>query len=654
MAGADDDRFQIRPEAPKSRAGRRLERFVSEVLKQVSKTGARAAGKRIGRPANTFGRGRVAAAVAGQRLGPNARRVVIKSRFVVLRRASPNSVVVHLRYIERDGVTREGQKGQAYGPETDAADLRAFQERGQSDRHQFRFIVSAEDGMELEDLRDFTRQLMRRVEVDLETRLDWIAVDHWDTDNPHTHIVLNGHTAGAARENLVISPDYVANGMRMRASEVATEWLGPRTEREIRESLQREVGQERWTRLDRLLQVHAQRSLDGVLVLPSAGSPTQPRTLMAGRLQLLATMGLARPEGMDRWRLLPSHESTLSTMGERGEIVRSMQRALGTRVREMKLTAPGASEPAVLGSVIAKGLADELRDRGYLVIDGIDGRAHYVPLPIGMRLDQVATGSIVEVRASTSVRVVDTAIASVVEDGIYRPGRHADLLRSELGPGSGAEESVAVHVRRLEALRRGGLVARLPDGAWRIPNHLVERAREYDDRRSSGLKVAVQTDLPLDRQLNAMGATWLDRQLVGGAKDVEDRGFGADVHEALRQRTNFLIQLGLARRVGARVRLAGDLLGTLRRHDLESAAKGICSESGLPYRPGRDGERVAGTYRRNVVLTSGRFAMLDDGQSFSLIPWKPVLEGRSGQNVSAVLRGTTATWEFGKQRALGL
>jgi hypothetical protein len=120
------DRFRVKPSAPKSRGGPRSQRFVSQVLKEVSKAGAKRSGKNIGRPANTFGRGRLAASMAGQKLGANARRVVIKSRFVVLRRASPNSVAVHLRYIERDGVTRDGQKGQAYGADTDAADLKSL------------------------------------------------------------------------------------------------------------------------------------------------------------------------------------------------------------------------------------------------------------------------------------------------------------------------------------------------------------------------------------------------------------------------------------------------------------------------------------------------------------------------------------------------
>jgi hypothetical protein len=87
-------------------------------------------------------------------------------------------------------------------------------------------------------------------------RLDWVAVNHWNTDNPHTHIVLRGKDDTG--KDLIISRDYIAQGMRERAAELATEWLGPRTELEIQQSLRREVDQERWTRLDRTLQREAQ------------------------------------------------------------------------------------------------------------------------------------------------------------------------------------------------------------------------------------------------------------------------------------------------------------------------------------------------------------------------------------------------------------
>jgi hypothetical protein len=192
MASRDEDRFRVRPGPPKARSGPRLQRFVSQVLKQLSRAGANASGARGARSDSTFGRGRVAASMVGRALGPQARRVVIKSRFVVLKKAGANAVSTHLRYTVRDGVTREGEPGRAYGPDADTADLKAFEERGKGDRHQFRFIVSVEDAEQLEDLRSYTRSLLQRMSIDLETRLDWVAVDHWDTDNAHTHVVLRG------------------------------------------------------------------------------------------------------------------------------------------------------------------------------------------------------------------------------------------------------------------------------------------------------------------------------------------------------------------------------------------------------------------------------------------------------------------------------
>lgn len=209
MATRDDDRFRVKPSPPRS--GRASDgRFVARALKAASQAGGPRKAGRFARPDSTFGRGRVAAGLAGRGLGKHARRVVIKARYVVLKRASAQSVATHLRYIARDGVTRDGESGQAYGAETDRADLKDFEERGKGDRHQFRLIVSVEDAPQLDDLRMYTRALMQRMSADLETPLDWVAVDHWDTDNPHTHIVLRGRTGEG--QDLVIAPDYMAHG----------------------------------------------------------------------------------------------------------------------------------------------------------------------------------------------------------------------------------------------------------------------------------------------------------------------------------------------------------------------------------------------------------------------------------------------------------
>jgi len=103
---------------------------------------------------------------------------------------------------------------------------------------------------------------MSRMEADLGSRLDWVAVDHWDTDNPHTRVMLRG--VDETGRDLVIARDYIAHGLRLRASELATDLLGPQTELEMRERMTREVGQERWTGLDRQL---TERVRDGVVDL---------------------------------------------------------------------------------------------------------------------------------------------------------------------------------------------------------------------------------------------------------------------------------------------------------------------------------------------------------------------------------------------------
>lgn len=644
MAGNDEDRFRVKPAAPKSRGGPRSQRFVSQVLRQVSKTGAKPSGKSFGRPANTFGRGRVAASMAGQHLGSNARRVVIKSRFVVLRRASPNSVAVHLRYIERDGVTRDGQKGQAYGDGTDAADLKAFQERGQSDRHQFRFIVSAEDGLELENLKGFTRQLMRRMEIDLETRLDWVAVDHWDTDNPHTHIVLNGHTGGPARgrEDLVIAPDYMAHGMRLRASEIATEWLGPRTEAEIRQSLLREVDQQRLTSLDRALIRQADA---GDIDLTGNPRDRQRQNALRARLQRLEGMGLAERMDANRWKLQPGMAATLDAMGQREDALETVRRALKGQRRECVVNERPTSP--IIGRIAGKGLADELHDRGYLVVDGIDGRAHYLKLPAGTDLADLPVHGIVEARPPGQEKPVDRRIATVARGGLYKTSDHVAQLKQARD--RNPQATVDAHVRRLEALRRAGIVERITDGVWEVPPDLLQKVRTHDTQKNNGAVIELRSHLSIGQQVRAIGATWLDKQLVGDGSVLGDQGFGVQARDAMRERVDLLAEQGLAERTGHRVVFARNLLATLRDRELTTVGQALQNQTGQTYRPAQDGRQVCGIYTRRLQLASGRFVVLDDGMGFSLVPWRPVADSKLGQQLSVVINGSLPNWEFAKR-----
>jgi len=212
MAHNEDD-FRIRPGKVRNRDGGQItERrigpargrptsFVGEVYRAIWRAGGnpnRDPGTvKGGGRFNARGRGaatalslkdRSAWSRDGSGVRTRSRRVAVKARVVKLNPqrgaargrqfVSAKAVDAHLRYLERDGVTKDVTKGQVYSAERDVEDGRAFLDRGRDDRHQFRFIVSSEDGAELADLRTTTRDLMRQMEADLGTKLDWIAVDH--------------------------------------------------------------------------------------------------------------------------------------------------------------------------------------------------------------------------------------------------------------------------------------------------------------------------------------------------------------------------------------------------------------------------------------------------------------------------------------------
>jgi len=652
MNSRDEDSFRIKPRPPRAGRTRSGQRFVTRVLTQVSRGGG---GTRTGRPAKPskggarLNRGQVAARLAGDQLNARSRRVVIKTRLVVLGSAGSRAVVTHLRYLARDGVTEDGAAGQAYDARSDIADVKAFEQRGRDDRHQFRFIVSPEDAEQIQDLRHFTRELMCRMERDLETKLEWVGVDHWDTDNPHTHVVLRG--VDQTGRDLVIDRGYLTQGMRLRACEVASEWLGMRTERELRESLQREVDQQRWTTLDHDLQRRTREGLVDLSEVPSDAARLRQRGLLIRRLQRLETMGLSERVDAGHWRVSANFEKVLRGLGERGDIIRTLQRALGHERRELAILDPKSAPPPVIGRIASKGVADEPTDSAYLVVDGVDGRAYYVALPARTDLTQWPVGGIVEVRAARE-RAADRAIAAVASDGVYRVDRHLTQLRAQ-SLKADPDEIVAGHVRRLEALRRAGVVERISEGLWRVPDDLVARGKAYDAGRSGSVELELHSHLPIEHQVRALGATWLDRQLVDRpATPIANRGFGATVHKAVRAREDFLVETGVSERGAGGVTVAPGLLGVLRTCELEQVAKRITAQTGLTYRPMKDGTSTSGIYRRSIMLASGRFAMLDDGLGFSLVPWRPVVEAQLGRSVTAVARDEHVTWQLGRSRGL--
>ncbi|ODU20416.1 MAG: conjugal transfer protein TraI [Sphingomonas sp. SCN 67-18] len=654
---ADDDRFEPRLGRQRQQGGKRARRYLSRVLAAANLArGGKArqgpakagfTGSRIGRGA---GVGRVLASRGGH-MASSRRRVIVKASIVKLAGKGASAAAAHLRYLQRDGTTREGERGTLYGREADAVDGKAFGARGTGDRHQFRFIVSPEDGDQYEDLKPLTRRLMGRLEEDLGTRLDWVAVDHFNTGNPHTHIIVRGRDDRGA--DLVIARDYMTTGLRERAAELVDLDLGPRTHREIEQTLRAEVEQERLTSIDRALL----KGADADRVVAIDGRNAFDQALRTRRLAKLSRLGLAEPIGASRFRLAPDLDRTLRRMGERGDIIRTMQRAFAVRGSALALTDLAIYDPAardalpITGRVLERGLSDEFNDRHYLLVEATDGRTHYVDIGKGEAVDAFADGAIVRIEpASTDIREVDRTVVAVAgaNGGRYHVDAH---LRYDPAASLTFAET---HVRRLEAMRRlTGAVAREPDGSWVIaPDHL-DKAAAYEALRAKDRPVSVTalSARPLETLIEAEAATWLDRALVAAQPEpLRDAGFGHEVRVAQDRRRQWLIAQGLAQESDGRIAYRPGMLEDLERRELRRVAAEMERELGLPFAKAAAGDRVSGIYRRSVDLASGRFALIEKSKEFTLVPWRAALERHRGKPVSGILRGETVSWTLGRQR----
>ncbi len=578
-----DDDLQIRPGKIRHSGVGHAKSFAGEVMQAARKaghTGRSFGARQHATGASRFGRGRAASVIRSLR--SPARRVVIKARIVrhagTKFRSAP--LARHIAYLEREGVTQDGAKARMFDAGSETADAKAFSDRCEDDRHHFRFIVSPEDAGDMQDLRAYTRELMADAERDLGTSLDWVAVDHWNTDNPHIHVLVRGKAED--REDLVISRDYLSQGFRRRAEERVALELGPRSEKEIGIALRREIDAERWTSLDRALREMADQNAGVADLRPNAAAPDpELRRLMIGRAMKLERMGLAETVGPGCWTLKPGIEETLRDLAIRGDIIKTMHRAMADGARAPDVAAFAIHgedvQDRIIGRLVERGLQDELAGTAYAIIDGADGRTHHL--------------------------------------------RFADLdMTGDAQPGA------------------------------------IVELRAWDDAKAQRrLSLATRSDLPLEAQITSTGATWLDRELVARDPTPKGGGFGAEIREAMARRTDHLVAEDLARRQGERVTFIPGLIGALRQRELEAAAKRLATETGLPHTPSGQGDYVAGIYRQRVTLASGRFAMIDDGLGFQLVPWRPALDQKLGQQVSGtMLPGGSVDWTFGRKRGLGL
>ncbi len=579
--------FRIRPGRIRQGPSPKAKSFINRVLRAANAAGHVAPlsvinGRHAVRAHSTFGRGRLS--FSRERLFAPARRVTVKARIARHKgrafRSAP--LAAHLAYLKREGVTRNGEPARMFDAASNQTDEAGFEARGRGDRHHFRFIVSPEDAADMVDLRAFARDLMRQMEADLSTRLEWIAVDHWNTDNPHIHVLVRGVDETGA--DLVISRDYISRGLRSRAEELVALELGPKPEHEIRNALEKEISADRWTRLDREIRMAADEVGAIDLRQDVPGLPDrQVVGLMRGRLQYLERLGLATAAGPNEWLVELGAERKLRELSTRGDVIKTMHRAFAVRGEERAVAdfaIDGFDDRSpIVGRLVDRGLHDELTGEAYAVIDGVDGRAHHVRL-----------------------RGVEAFAQAPPVGGV-------------------------VEVRRF-----GG-----PDEA------------------RPTLVLATRSDLSLADQVTAEGATWLDHRLVEREPmPLAHGGFGAETRDALRARAEHLADQGLARRLGQRIVVQRDLLKTLRQRELDAVGARLSAELKVPHLSVAAGAPIAGTYRQRLVLASGRFAMIDNGLGFYLVPWSREIDHRLGKSVTGLAKAGGIEWQLGRKRDLGL
>jgi hypothetical protein len=358
---------------------------------------------------------------------PRAQRATVKMLSRFHSRRSGSGLARHTGYLARDSASKDGERGTFFDAQQDRVEGRSVTREWEGDRHHFRLILSPEKGYEIADMRAYVRDVMQRVERDVGTKLDWIAIEHHNTDNPHAHILFRGKDEQG--QDLILRREYIGYGIRQRASDAATDLLGERTEREMEQAREKEVHAERFTSLDRTIERHMdeQHVID---MSPDAqiGWRRSDRPLVIGRLQWLESMELAEKIQGTKWQLDPDFKQQLMELGAHHDIIQQLYGSLGNQ--SMYVLREPITEP-ITGEVIAVGRVDEITDQRFVVIREESGTMRYARVYDGEAYQSLNIGDVAQLgrgaqeRREIAQEIVEQAKAN---DGIYSTTKHLDNL----------------------------------------------------------------------------------------------------------------------------------------------------------------------------------------------------------------------------------
>jgi hypothetical protein len=595
------------------------------------------------------------------------RRVVVKARYVVHGAGRAAPLQAHVSYLAREAKTERAQPQPAI-EKADAGDLGKsvdylgregrtaagefsfYDQRGVDldahaltagwveDARHFRLIVSPEDGAALGDLKPFIREVMGNLEARLGTRLEWVAVDHHDTDNPHTHVLIRGRRSDG--QDLFIPSKLISSSIREHAQEVVTRVLGPRLNVDLAREREREIRAIDVTSLDRELLAEARQGAQARFHRPD----------LIARLEQLERWDLAERTSTG-WRLADGLRDHLTAMKERDAVEREVAHI--RRKDGQALLAADAKAP-VLGELVHARLDDEFGDRFLAVVETGVGELRYgrfVSADDLAILSDAPRGAIVAFEPKVArARPSDEVVARIASrtGGLYSTDHHVGVEpRIDRG-------LVAANIRRLEAIRRAGLVERRSDGVFVVHADHLARAAQYEAQLLTKAPVGarVVSYWSLGEQVEALGPTHLDHVLAGETERPRGDGVFAQRHTAaLQRRRLFLIQQGWMNETDQR--LAPAAWHTMAVNERADLAKRLSVELKLEVLS-EPPARLRGVYARRVDLAQGRVAIIMQDRQAYVVPWRPALERFAGREVEGVMRGQTLSWSLVRGLGPGL
>ncbi|MFN3828380.1 MAG: DUF3363 domain-containing protein [Micavibrio sp.] len=635
------------------------------IFEKMNRSGGLASGKQGGRRMTQRGLMVRGNSFAGQRYG---QRVVVKIRYVKHRpgmagagksAGGANALRDHLRYISRSGAGKDGEQAVLFNGVDEGVDRKEFFALCEGDRHHFRFIISPENGHDISDFHIYIRKVMALVEKDLGSKLEWVSAAHFDTEDPHAHVIVRGRDGRG--QDLVIGSDYIKEGVRKRAQEVATELLGERSLEDIQKSLEKEVDALRVTSLDRFIEKQAQlaegRQVD-VRKRVNFGKSVFYEGVIKGRLQFLGQAGLALEQPPGVYTLKEDYQETLGQIATRNEALKKLHGKVDLGLEGLSVYALKAGQGAVLeGRVVAKGVHDELYDRKFVVLKEPSGSLHYIPVNEFKDYDQLETGSVIKVKpgeAGTGKADHNISYMARLNDGIYDPAHHLAHVEQNQSYITAKERPryIEAHTIRLGTLEANGVVQALGGGRYQVPSDVVARGEEITRQINEREKkrfypiVSVLSMTPPEKQVETAKKTWLDREIYKQSigKPLSSATRDPVVRDALEQRKNWLIKHDLALiQSNGQFALRDYALNRLDKLEVYTAGRTLAAKMGVSFSDAQVRVDTVMRYEGFVKLETGVWATVTRDKTLQLAPVgaEPKLE-----------RGTQVVFEPGPDKTL--